>query len=224
MAKACSFEKMSRKTTSGFTRELKIQVILNYCRNKTVLDLGCIDPEAIQERMAEGIWLHSRIKEGAQRVIGIDILEDYILKLRESGFDIRYGDVEHLEKLELDEKFDVIVAGDVIEHLFNPGLFLDGVKRFFKKDACMIITTPNCFAPLRTLHTFLNRELVNRDHTCWYSYNTLRQLLELKGYKIKEDIFSILDIKKVKSFMRKCLYRISKRFIGTQIFIVSLKE
>ena len=34
------------------------------------------------------------------------------------------------KRFDLNETFDVIIAGEMIEHLSNPGLFLKGIQRF----------------------------------------------------------------------------------------------
>ncbi|MCV4698778.1 class I SAM-dependent methyltransferase, partial [Escherichia coli] len=55
---------------------------------------------------------------------GLDILSDY-------GFtNLFEADLELLNNVPLERTFDVIVAGEIIEHLNNPGLFLSGVRRF----------------------------------------------------------------------------------------------
>jgi len=48
-----------------------------------------------------------------------------------------------LENVAIEQKFDIIVCGELIEHIENPGLMLDGIKRFMNDDRILIITTPN---------------------------------------------------------------------------------
>ena len=55
------------------------------------------------------------------------------------------GDVEKLGELRLRGPFDVVVAGDIIEHLSNPGMMLDGVRALCTAESSLIITTPNAF-------------------------------------------------------------------------------
>ncbi len=53
--------------------EHRVAKIASLCRDKTVLDLGCVNPESIEVRSKKGVWLHERIRDVAKHVIGIDI-------------------------------------------------------------------------------------------------------------------------------------------------------
>ena len=70
--------------------------------------------------------LHERIVEHVRgEVIGIDINKKEIEKMREEGFNVH---VENAEKINLDKNFNVVVAGEVIEHLSNPGISLNALS------------------------------------------------------------------------------------------------
>lgn len=100
--------------------------VLEICRNKRVLHLGCVDEGMIKERLEAGTLLHTKLLSVAREVYGVDISEKGLRLLREAGIDnLVLGNVEHLDQLsELQGKdFDVIVAAKIIEHLNNPGLF-----------------------------------------------------------------------------------------------------
>ena len=62
---------------------------------------------------------------------GLDFDQEGLDILKKNGIGNLYqGDLENLQAVKLDETFDVIIAGEMIEHLNNPGLFLNGIKRF----------------------------------------------------------------------------------------------
>jgi hypothetical protein len=99
---------------------------------------------------------------------------------------VRYlcGDVTRLQDLPINRSFEVILAGSIIEHLANPGEMLDGIARLCGVDTTVIITTPNVFGLLQFLHVALRRaELVNPQHTCWFSIQTLTELCARYGLK-----------------------------------------
>jgi len=68
----------------------------------------------------------------ATEVIGIDLDAESIelAKLHLGMPGLFVGNVEHLEKILLDRTFDVILFGDLIEHLSCPGMAFDGIRRF----------------------------------------------------------------------------------------------
>jgi ubiquinone/menaquinone biosynthesis C-methylase UbiE len=119
---------------------------------------------------------------------GIDILE------QAGGKNLFRADLEKLEDVWLNETFDVIIAGEMIEHLSNPGLFLRGVQRFMNKDTKLIITTINAYSGMRFIIYGLRgkggeNEPVHPDHVAYYSYKTLNLVLEREKLKINEFVF-----------------------------------
>jgi len=100
-----------------------------------------------------------------------------------------YADVTRLDKLEYQDKFDIVVCGELIEHIENPGLMLDGIKRFMHNESLLIITTPNPWSNERIKlikSGKLENLWLNKEHVCWYSFETLKQLLDRKGYVEKK--------------------------------------
>ncbi len=112
----------------------RVEFIKNICQGKKVLHLGCTSYPYTMEMLELGEHLHLHLKENAGELYGLDYDQKGIDILKEKGVENLFrGDLEKLDEVELDEKFDVIIAGEMIEHLNNPGLFLDGVKRFMNR-------------------------------------------------------------------------------------------
>ena len=155
----------------------------------------------------------------ADSVTGIDIDEAGIERARLQGIrNIYYGDLEKLNDIDISDTFDVIAAGGVIEHLPNPGLFLTGVKRLFHDHTEMIIETPNVFSLHRFLLALGRMEYVHPDHVCYYSYTTLRNLLNMHGFVIKEEVACILEMRL--GGLRKLLARWNLNYANALIFVV----
>lgn len=179
--------KNSISKQSDFGKEVafqdhKIKYAVKYCRNKTILDLGCVhhNPENYKSKY----WLHKALCEVSKSVIGIDIYEPGIIYLREKGYDVRYGNAEHFD---LDMKFDVIVAGDVIEHLSNVGMFLECCRRHLHKGGKLIISTPNPWYWRNVVKAaFKARVQPNQEHTLWMCPDTLRQIALRYGFRISD--------------------------------------
>lgn len=188
---------------------VKKDFILNKCTNKSVLDLGCVEHDLYRDHLKLGSWIHENIKRVAKGLVGVDMLKDEISELNNMGYNILFGNVEDLESIkEIEDKhFDVIVAGDLIEHLFNAGLFLKSCRSKLNTDGELIITTPNCFSIKYVVPAILNNnEVVREDHTCWYSTKTLKQLLQMNGFSIKEFHYrSDIKVNGIRPFLRKKL-------------------
>ncbi|MHC4962291.1 MAG: class I SAM-dependent methyltransferase [Planctomycetota bacterium] len=161
----------------------KNELISSVCRNKKVLDLGCID-HSYQTALGLGDqWLHKQIKSVASELTGLDVLAEDAMKLKEYGFDIVAGNAENFC---LNQKFDVIVAGDLIEHLSNIGMFLQCIKKHMDDNSMFIFTTPNPFNIEQSMSAvFANQISVNAQHTCWLSPHVCWELLTREGFDIK---------------------------------------
>jgi len=161
--------------------------VVNYCKGKVVLDLGCTQHRMMGKEVKEEDWLHFRIKQVAQKVIGIDYLKDEIKRLNNIGYNIIYGNVENIDKIKLPiNHFDVIVCGELIEHSSNPGLFLKNLKKIMNDRTLLIITTPNVYSRQRIKLMFdkkYEKEWLNKEHKAWYSFETLKQLLKSYDYQ-----------------------------------------
>lgn len=162
----------------------KTVFIQELCRNREVLDLGCIRHNADFAK-SDPNWLHQKIRDVAKRVVGIDYLADEVGKLQNLGYDIRFGDVT--KPLPLDEKFDVIVAGDLIEHLTNFEGFFDNCSRLLREGGVLIISTPNPFFTDEFHYVSYKRNfLINPEHTCWIDPQALSQLARRFRFRITE--------------------------------------
>lgn len=138
--------------------------ILDRCRGKVVLDIGASGPmhQAIEEAAGKCYGID---RDDSPGVVGVN-LDSYPVPLP------YWDDVE------------MVVCGEVIEHLSNPGHFLQALWLTYKSP--VIITVPNAHSHsgLRSLERGI--ENVNIDHVAWYSYRTLKTLLTRVGYEIKE--------------------------------------
>jgi len=167
----------------------RIEFVLDRCKDKKVLHLGCVDEGLAKERFQKGLLMHLKLMKVAKEVIGVDISKEGIKFLREQGINnIIYGDVEHLDSIKKlqGKNFDIILASEIIEHLNNPGLFLQATKTLFSPNTEMILTTPNAFRYTEFAYNFKGYEFVHPDHNYWFSWKTLSTLLKKNGYVIKE--------------------------------------
>lgn len=159
------------------------------CENRTVLHLGCAEWPRTVESLQDGTLLHMALSRVSKRIFGIDLSESGLSILRNHGFrDLICWDAEKLDQLTIDVPIEVIVAGEILEHLSNPGLFLQGIAKFMKYSKCrLIVTVPNAFS-FRHFVSFMcsKTELVMPDHTAYYSFTTLATLLGRYNLRVCE--------------------------------------
>lgn len=176
----------------------RIEFIQKMCKGKVVLDLGCIRHNS-DFAIKDPDWLHKKIVSVAKKAIGVDFLQDCIKRLNEMGYDIRYGDVT--APLKFDEQFDVIVAGDLIEHLTNFDGFFHNIISLLREDGVLIVTTCNPFYSDQFFYSVFKKNImVNPEHTCWICPMTLTQLIGRYGLKI-ENMFYIANSWKLKNLI-----------------------
>ena len=162
------------------------EYFVDYCKSKSVLHIGCVGSGSIEERLRDGSHLHCRLSRVTSSLVGIDINAEGIDVMKRAGFeDCLVGDIEHDEiDPELAANMDVILVPEVLEHLSNPGLFLDHLKILnYRGD--ILISVPNAFS-YRTASYLKNMgmEFVHPDHHFYFSPTTLRTLLEKHGFSI----------------------------------------
>ena len=143
----------------------KDEFIVEVCRGKNVLDMGCIDHSWETAVSLGENWLHHRISKAAKSVVGLDLLAEDAKILNQRGYNIKAGNAESFD---LGQTFDVLVAGDLIEHLSDIGSFLRSVRKHMRPDSLFVVTTPNPFNVEQMLRILArNRVAVHAQHTAW---------------------------------------------------------
>jgi len=157
------------------------------CDKKRVLDVGCCAHGELARRRSEK-FLHGQIVACAREVVGVDNDPEAIRIVAAAGYPVLQGNALALSSLGLGE-FDVVVAGELIEHLSCPGKFLDEAYRCLRPGGLIIVTVPNAysFTRLKQMRKGIDDTLwTHSQHTCWYSRATTRFLLERHGFQLQE--------------------------------------
>ena len=144
--------------------------LLEAARGKRVVHVGFVDE--LGEQMVEGhVWLHARLAEVASELVGLDSSERGVAWAQAQGYEAHLVDCqseEDVRALSL-APADVVVAGEILEHLDAPGPFLRAMRLLAKPDGELLVTTPNAYRLLNFLAPLSGRELVHPDHTLWSS-------------------------------------------------------
>ncbi len=167
------------------TRE---RYILERCRNEKVLHLGCCDTPLMRERIKNNALLHFKLEKVASCLYGLDISNEDIqyLKSMFNVCNLIVGDCERVADYFPNDKFDIVVASEIMEHLCNIGLFLSSVKKIMHNQSRLVISVPNGVAFRRGISSLLGRETVHMDHNFYFSKKTIIKLLERNNFEIVE--------------------------------------
>lgn len=163
------------------------QILNHVSETDDVLDIGCVRhslDDIDWEDPAPGEWLHAEIRKKAATTQGIDMEQKEVQKLKEKGLDVTTANAETFN---FDRSFDIIVAGELIEHLSNPGKFLQRCREHIREDGTVIISTPNP-RDLQICYWYAtrNESRVNPEHTAWFDQYVIEELISRHGFELSE--------------------------------------
>ena len=155
------------------------EYLIKCSTGKKVLHLGCVDTGFLDEKIRADEWLHKKIVDIADNVIGLDNNIEGINQIKEIYPDMKFiaGNVEELDQIVFEDAFDIIIAGDIIEHLANVGKFLYGIRHIMSHNTTFILTTPNAFRYQNLVLSLFKKESIHPDHNYWFSWNSLSTVL-----------------------------------------------
>ncbi len=143
-----------------------------------VLDVGC----------GEGRFTSELMRAGAHAV-GIDVAEEPLrrARARDPALDVRLVPVDGAWEL-ADADFDVVWAGELIEHVADTAAWLSEVRRVLRPHGTLLLSTP-ANGVLALAHAALSKRAFARrfdprgDHLRFYSRDTLTGLIEDFGFE-----------------------------------------
>jgi SAM-dependent methyltransferase len=176
----------------------RVDWILRHCAGKHVVHLGCTNSPYTEASLHAGTLLHARIGAVAEALVGVDADATGAAELDALGLGpVVVADLESLDSVDHDDlrtRPDVVVAGEVIEHLGNPGRMLRSVRRLLAPDGTLLVTTVNAYCAFRFAQYAVrgrggHSEPVHPDHVAYYSAQTLSLAVSREGYAIDEIAF-----------------------------------
>lgn len=159
------------------------KMIVAQSKGKSVVHIGCADWPYTARRFEEGRLLHDRISEVATKVIGVDLDNERLAPLRDRFPDQTFLTIEEFANSELD--VDVVIAGEVIEHVPDPGEFLRSIRSSIVKGSELFLTTPNAQSIKSAMRGLVGKEYQHPDHVVLFSTATMTKILTETGWKAK---------------------------------------
>jgi methionine biosynthesis protein MetW len=99
---------------------------------RRVLDLGCRDG-ALTQAYLDG-----------NEVVGVDADQEALAEAARLGIETHWADLD--QPLDLDDQsFDVVVAGELLEHLRDPRRLVGEVRRVLRSGGTFVASVPNAY-------------------------------------------------------------------------------
>ncbi len=181
-----------------FTLDLNVknnshtQLIQYIPQQSKVLELGC----------ATGYMSAYLTNKLACQVTGVEIDSKACVKAKAHCQKVICANVEEKDWLVQlkDQKFDIVLCADIIEHLRDPLAFLKRIKSFLKPTGFLVASLPNgAHAALRLellagQFQYEETGLLDRTHLHLFTYQSLYQVLPKAGYQIEELSYTFHDL------------------------------
>lgn len=155
-------------------------------RKSSVLDIGC----------ATGFIGNYLKKHKNCKITGVELGKNEAKIAKNRINKLIVGNIEDEQTIyKIKEKYDIVFASSVIEHLKDPLGALKTWKKFIKKEGFLIVTTSNIAhwsIRLKLLRGNFNYEdygILDNTHLRFYTIKTFKKLVRDSGYNI--DYFSI---------------------------------
>jgi 2-polyprenyl-3-methyl-5-hydroxy-6-metoxy-1,4-benzoquinol methylase len=150
-----------------------------------VLDVGCSSGYLSQPLAARG-----------NTIVGIELDAGAAREAEAYCERVLVGDVETMELPLEHGSFDVVLLGDVIEHLRAPTAALARLRPLLRPGGRLVLSTPNVanwavrLSLLSGRWRYTDRGILDRTHTHLFTRATLREAIEAAGYVVDRIDFS----------------------------------
>lgn len=189
----------------------RLQFLVDRCADRRVLDIGCVAHDIA--RLQSPQWLHRRIARSAHTCVGVDIHSEGVAEMQRLGFTAVVHDLSGgLGPLAPLAPFDIIVAGELIEHVEDVSMLFLIASASLADDGALIITTPNPYAPHRVRAGQLGLIWENVDHILYAFPSGVAELAERHGLMLSEA--TTTDDRRAARSTVQCLKAVRRRIRG----------
>lgn len=207
----------------------KIKRLIDFEDNKklTILDIGCGDGRVTEELLKIG-----------HDVYGIDTSEKAVKLAKEKGIK---AVVNNIEDYQSEQKFDLIIATDILEHLFEPLEVLQKMRGWLNENGEIIVAMPNHFDLRNRLNILMGKSIVHwslkrsikswdYDHIKFLTLKEFKEMIRRVGFFIKKEQYNFMGGGLIPSrftpgFIREILLKLFPGlFSGKFIFSLSKEK
>src|SRR4030042_2156311 len=208
---------------SGSIRVQKMLAIIDSLdlKNTNILDIGCYD----------GTFLSS-IKNRDNNFFSLEASDWGVEQCRKKNINVQQYFFDDVSQLPYGGNFfDIVIAGEIIEHINDTDFFLEEISRILKPKGKLLLSTPNIASLGRRLLLLFGinpiielspNEPDSSGHIRYFTFKTLAQLLEKHNFKILSSQSDCVNFSKYGKIKSVFFVKIFPRF-GTSIIYLAEK-
>lgn len=179
-------------------------------RGLRVLDIGCGDGTCSK-----------LILDMGNEVYGVDKRADRVESAVRKGVRAEAFDLVHGLPFE-DGFFELVLASEILEHVYDTDFFLEEVNRVLKKNGVLIITVPNIACLPNRIRAMLGlypkyvapsrRHWGVGEHVRAFTKGVLTELLERKGFMVESAKANLVSVMPTRSTRKPWSKMLGKTF------------
>lgn len=147
---------------------------------KKILEVGCADGTNL-------IYFCEELGISKDSAVGVDLCKSPAVE--DAQFRFYHQSAEQFVA-ESDERFDLILLSDVLEHIYNPWLLLLGIKRLLTQRGHLLVSVPN-FQNVRYMGALATGDflytqtgLFDQTHIRFFTHKSLNTVLAQSGFSV----------------------------------------
>ncbi len=185
-------------------------------KGNRVLDIGCYDGT-----------LGKLLIDKENEVYGIEINKEVAEIAKQKGLEVKIKDVESSFCFE-NNFFDVVVAGEIVEHVLDTDFFIDEIKKVLKPNGFLILSTPNVASLGRRFLLLFGKNPyfeasfgypagAHAGHIRFFTKDLLLGYLEHRGFEIIKFTSNVVNFTPSGKIASKLLADLAPTFGGSLI-------
>lgn len=179
--------------------------------------------------------LYLKEKGIAQKVTGIELFDLPGTQQHNPGIDnFIIGNIEQMDNDAYHEMFDVIICGDVLEHLADPWSVRDKLLRWLKPGGYFLASIPNVREYktvlkilLRGTFTYEEGGVMDKTHLRFFGKKNIIELMSANGLKIEKIVSNLAYPAwntKTRARINNLSFKWLEEFLAKQYFVLSVKQ
>lgn len=209
----CEHYIKNEKLYRGFARDM-VGIAQRYKNKGRFLDIGC----------SVGFVLDESRKVGFEAE-GLELNKKAVDVAHSRGFRVKCCDLNNAGYFE--DHFDVVVLNHILEHIAEPSIFLQEIKRILKREGILIIGVPNHGSLVTGVYRKRWYGWGLPEHVWHFDKKSLRSLLQRGGFVVKDMIQNSQYYTFSKSLRKNTMAMVARigNIIGTgdQLIVMAAK-